>query len=99
MTIVTIQCYTKNMEKPKIEYVLYKGSKFTIEWYYNSDKESQPFDYFKDLDSKQQMKFLYLVKRMGDFGKISDTTKFNFEDDKIWAFKPKPDRFPSFFTK
>ena len=35
---------------------------------------------------------------MGDFGKISDKRKFNFEEDGIWAFKPKPDRFPSFFT-
>jgi len=87
------------MEKTEIEYVLYKGQKFTIEWYYNSEKKSQPFDYFNELDSKQQMKFLYLVKRMGDFGKISDKTKFNSEDDKIYAFKPKPDRFLSFFTK
>ena len=45
-----------------------------------------------------QMKLLYLVKRIGDFGKISDKTKFNFEEDGIWAFKPKPDRFLSFFT-
>ena len=34
---------------------------------------------------------------MGDFGKISDTTKFRNEGDKIFAFKPQPDRFLSFF--
>ena len=37
-------------------------------------------------------------KQKSDFGKISDKTKFNFEEDGIWAFKPKPDRFLSFFT-
>jgi phage-related protein len=34
---------------------------------------------------------------MGDFGKISDITKFRNEGDKIFAFKPQPDRFLSFF--
>lgn len=85
------------MKKVTNEYVVYKGEKYTIEWYYNSDNISQSFDYFNNLNSKQQMKLLYLIKRIGDFGKISDKTKFNFEDDKIWAFKPKPDRFLSFF--
>ena len=86
------------MNTDKKEYVLYKGEKFTVEWYYTDKNKSQPFEYFNSLDSQQQMKLLYLVKRMGDFGKISDKTKFNFEEDGIWAFKPKPDRFLSFFT-
>ena len=84
------------MNTDKKEYVLYKGEKFTVEWYYTDKNKSQPFEYFNSLDSQQQMKLLYLVKRMADFGKISDKTKFNFEEDGIWAFKPKPDRFLSF---
>lgn len=80
------------------EYVLYKGEKFIVEWYYTVDGKSQPFEYFNSLDNRQQMKLLYLVKRICDFGKISDKTKFNYENDGIWAFKPKPDRFLSFFT-
>ena len=60
------------MNKEKKEYVLYKGEKFTVEWYYTDKNKSQPFEYFNSLDSQQQMKLLYLVKRMGDFGKISD---------------------------
>jgi phage-related protein len=36
---------------------------------------------------------------MGDFGKIYDKTKFTYEEDKIYAFKPQPDRYLSFFTK
>jgi len=39
-----------------------------------------------------------LFKRLGDFGKISDKTKFRNEGNSIYAFKPQPDRFLSFFT-
>ena len=35
---------------------------------------------------------------MGDAGKIFDITKFRNEGDKIFAFKPMPNRFLSFFT-
>jgi len=38
-----------------------------------------------------------LFKRIGDFGRISDITKLRNEGDKIFAFKPQPDRFLSFF--
>lgn len=96
LDFVTIYCYDLTMNKK--EYVLYTGEKFTVEWYFTIEGKSQPFDYFNELDSQQQMKLLYLVKRMGDFGKIADKTKFNFEHDGIWAFKLNPDRFLSFFT-
>jgi hypothetical protein len=36
---------------------------------------------------------------MGDFGKIYDITKFRNEGDGIYAFKPQPDRYLSFFTE
>jgi len=39
-----------------------------------------------------------LLKRMGDFGRIFDKTKFRNEGDQIFAFKPQPDRFLCFFT-
>jgi phage-related protein len=35
---------------------------------------------------------------MGDLGKIYDITKFRNEGDGIYAFKPQPDRYLSFFT-
>ena len=38
-----------------------------------------------------------LFKRIGDSGKISDITKFRNEGEKIFDFKPQPDRFLSFF--
>lgn len=36
---------------------------------------------------------------MADFGKINDITKFRNEGDTIFAFKPQPERFLSFFVK
>ena len=38
-----------------------------------------------------------LFKRIGDFGKISDVSKFRNEGENIFAFKPQQDRFLSFF--
>jgi phage-related protein len=40
-----------------------------------------------------------LAKRMGDAGKIMDRTKFVDEGDGIYAFKPQPDRYLSFFME
>jgi hypothetical protein len=34
---------------------------------------------------------------MGDEGEIKDRTKFNYEGEQIYAFKPQPDRFLCFF--
>ena len=36
---------------------------------------------------------------MGDQGKIFDETKFRNEGDKIYAFKPQPDRYLCFFFR
>lgn len=83
----------------KKEYIAYEGVNFTIEWYYNIKGESQSFSYFDKLSSKMQDKLMYLFKRIGDHGKISDKTKFRHEGDQIYAFKPQPERFLSFFLK
>jgi phage-related protein len=79
------------------EYIAYVGSTFTIEWYYNSKGESPAFEYYKSLTAEERIKLLRLFKRIGDSGEIKDKTKFNFEGDQIYAFKPKPQRFLCFF--
>jgi phage-related protein len=79
--------------------IAYRGSEYTIEWYFNEKEKSQAFEYYSTLTSVERRKVLMLFKRMGDFGKISDTTKFRNEGDKIYAFKPQPHRFLSFFIK
>jgi len=78
--------------------IIYSGEKFTLEWYYDKNGKSDGFDHFLGMTRKQRRKLFVLVKRMGDFGKILDTTKFRNEGDGIYAFKPQPDRFLSFFT-
>jgi phage-related protein len=65
----------------------------------DEEGESQPKDYLLKLDSSSQQKVFYLFKRMADFGKINDKTKFRNEGDQIFAFKPQPERFLSFFVK
>jgi phage-related protein len=79
------------------EYIAYAGKKFTIEWYIDSRGKSSALEYFKSLSAQERMKVLHLFKRMGDAGEIKDTTKFNYEGDHIYAFKPKPERFLCFF--
>jgi phage-related protein len=80
------------------EFVAYSGERYTIEWYFDPNGLSQPLDYFYAMSNSQKRKLLMLFKRMGDFGRISDKTKFRNENDGIYAFKPQPDRFLSFFT-
>jgi len=82
-----------------IEYIAYEGEKYTIEWYFTERGIAPALDYYNSLNRDKRLKLLYLLKRMGDAGKISDTSKFNNEGDKIYAFKPKPDRFLCFFEK
>jgi len=79
------------------EFVIYRGPIFTLEWYFNAKGQSQAFDFYQNLDAIERRRALFLFKRMGDIGLISDQTKFRNEGDKIFAFKPQPYRFLSFF--
>lgn len=80
-----------------IDRVAYKGSKFTIEWYYDSRRKSVAYEYFKVLPFARQKKLLNLFETMGETGKIFNKEKFTYEEDQIYAFKPTPDRFLCFF--
>lgn len=79
------------------EIVAYEGPSFTIEWFYDESGKSEVLEFFNGLDDVNKRKVMMLFKRMGDFGRISDVTKFRNEGDKIFAFKPQPNRFLSFF--
>lgn len=70
-----------------------------MEWYHDAAGVSEVREYFEALDENQQLRLLFLAKRMGDSGKIHDKTKFRNEGDRIYAFKPKPERFLCFFYK
>ena len=80
----------------KNEYIAYHGDFFTIEWFDHKD-QSQALEYYQSLNVDERINLLKLFKRMGDAGEIKDITKFVNEGDKIYAFKPQPDRFLCFF--
>lgn len=77
--------------------ILYRGSALTVEWYFDEHGHSKAFDYYESLPLERRVRFLKLVKLMGEIGKIFDQTKFRNEGDQIYAFKPQPDRFLCFF--
>jgi phage-related protein len=77
---------------------IYSGLFYTLEWYYDEQGKSRAYDYFLSTSPEQKRRFLVLAKKIGDFGKIYDKTKFRSEGDGIFAFKPQPDRYLSFFT-
>ena len=86
----------KNSDK---EYVAYSGNAFTIEWYFDDQNHSDVLQYYGSLSVHERIQLLKLFKRMGDAGEIRDKTKFRFEGEKIYAFKPQPDRFLCFFSE
>jgi phage-related protein len=79
--------------------VAYEGSEFTIEWYYDANGHSPALEYFSKQAKEKQREVLNLFRLMGDQGKIFDETKFRNEGDKIYAFKPQPDRYLCFFFR
>lgn len=79
------------------EFIIYGGPKFTLEWFVNENGKSQAREYYYKLTQNRRIQFLKLVKRIGDYGKIVNKEKFRNEGDRIYAFKPKPDRFLCFF--
>ncbi|MEQ9374650.1 MAG: type II toxin-antitoxin system RelE/ParE family toxin [Imperialibacter sp.] len=84
---------------PEKEYIAYKGLEFQIEWYYSPKGESQALDYYLKLAADDRQNVLKLFRMMGEIGAIRDKTKFRFEGDKVYAFKPQPHRFLSFFVE
>lgn len=79
------------------ESIAYAGEALSIEWYYDKRGKSQAWEYYMALPLAERISILRLLKRMGDAGEIKDTTKFNYEGNQIYAFKPRPDRFLCFF--
>lgn len=79
--------------------IAFEGEEFTIEWYFNEKGQSQALEYFRQQPKDMQRKLLNLVKLMGNHGKIFDQTKFRYEEDRIYAFKPQPDRYLCFFFR
>ncbi len=88
------------MNQPRQEdYVFYQGEKFQVEFFFTGKGELPAKEYFDSLDRQVQIKFLALVKRLAEEGRLFDETKFRLVDkkQKIYEFKPMADRFFNFF--
>ena len=79
------------------QYIAYEGVEYTIEWYHDAKGLSLALEYFQQQTKEKPRKLLNLLRLMGDQGKIFDKTKFRNEGEKIYAFKPQPDRYLCFF--
>lgn len=77
--------------------IAYSGEKFVIEWYFDDRDKSQALTYFLESSNSQKDKLLYLFKVMASTGKLRNKSKFRFEGNHIYEFKPMPDRFLCFF--
>ena len=81
------------------ETVLYYGLRLVVEWYVGSNGHSQALEYYNELKIERRIGLLKLVKRLGDWGKIIDKTKFNYEGDQLFALKANADRYLCFFAE
>lgn len=80
-------------------FLVYQGSHYTVYFHAEEKLSSKVYNYFEHCDEVTQASFLYLVKRIADTGRVYDKTKFRIEgkNNKIYAFKPRQERFFCFF--
>lgn len=79
------------------KFTAYKGTEFTIEWYFNGRDKSEALVYFESLPPDRKKKLAHLFYLLGDIGKIFNEEKFRYEGDQIYALKSSEDRFLCFF--
>jgi hypothetical protein len=79
------------------KFIAYKGSEYTIEWYFNDKSKSEAFTYFESLSDDHKKKFVHLLMMLGNSGKIFNQEKFRYEGDQLYVFKSSSDRFFCFF--
>ena len=75
------------MNKNKIEYIAFEGKRLTIEWYYTESLKSSGLEYYLSLEDSKRKALITLFLLMDREGKILNPTKFNYEGDKVYAFK------------
>ncbi len=86
----------------KDEFLIYEGEHFTAEWYYTPIGRVPGNDYFCELRDDDRRAFLAYVKYLCDSrpGTILPRTMYRIENavHKIYAFKPRDERFFTFTT-
>ncbi len=90
--------YSKTTTIDKDSCLIYRGPCFIIEWFYDENGYSQPYEYFLKSSTGQKRKFLLLAKKMGDFGKIIDKIRYmllNLSLTDIYVFSKQERRLLS----
>lgn len=85
------------------EFLIYSGQFFRAEWYYTCEGKMPAYEYYNALAEMDQDRFDYLIKHFCDrpYGNILPKTMYRIEDEvnKIYAFKPRSERFFNFTTE
>ncbi len=80
--------------------VLYSGRFYSAEWYYREDGGMPALEYYRELPIHDRVRLLQIIKHLCDapYGTILPVTLYRIEDreNKIYAFKPRDERFFSF---
>ncbi len=87
---------------PEDDFLIHRGKYFTAEWYYTRDGWLPGSAYCKELADAERRAFMMYVKYLCDSrpGTILPRTMYRIEDaiNKIYAFKPRDERFFTFMT-
>jgi hypothetical protein len=89
---------------PKPEDILFhEGPHFTVEWYYTDAGHLPALEYYRRMAEIDQHKLKLIVKYMADnpHGTQLPMSMYRIEDraNKIFAFKPRAERFFNFTTE
>jgi hypothetical protein len=88
---------------PPADFVYHDGDTFRVEWYYTAAGEMPAKTYYEALDGATQQRLGHIVRHMADkpLGTLLPKTLYRVEDkeNKIYAFKPKDERFFNFTTE
>ena len=87
----------------KENYVHYEGRYFDAEWYYAEDGSIPALDYYRNLLPHDRVRLNHIVKYLcySSPGTVLPMTLYRIEDreNKIYAFKPRDERFFNFTTE
>ena len=85
-----------------VQYIVYVGRTYQIEWYYKQDKTMPAYEFYCSMLESDKARFMVLVQHLANAARGTFLPKkhYNIEDSKygIYAFKPHAKRFLNFMT-
>ncbi len=78
--------------------IVYNGIKYDVEMIEFGNGKSEAEKFYNSLSEKSKVGFYRLFMALGNNGFIKSKKHFNYEGDKIYAFKNEQARFLCFFA-